>query len=169
MIGFKAATRLAACALAAVGAVACSPRDRGPDAPSREANIYAGTGADHMSAAVAGELARVYVPNVGSGDVYVIDPSSMQVTNRFPALGNPQHVVPSWDLKTLWVTGSAKGGTNSGGLTAIDPTTGKSLGSIPGRGCIQHVLHARRALGPGCRGDQHAASNIAIHRRCAAA
>ena len=37
---------------------------------------------------------------------------------------NPQHVVPSWDLKTLWVTNNAEGRTD-GSLTPIDPTTGK--------------------------------------------
>ena len=37
---------------------------------------------------------------------------------------NPQHIVPSWDLKTLWVTNNAEGRTD-GSLTPIDPTTGK--------------------------------------------
>ena len=37
---------------------------------------------------------------------------------------NPQHVVPSWDLKTLWVTNNAEGRTD-GSLTPIDPKTGK--------------------------------------------
>jgi DNA-binding beta-propeller fold protein YncE len=37
---------------------------------------------------------------------------------------NPQHVVPSWDLKTLWVTNNAEGRPD-GSLTPIDPTTGK--------------------------------------------
>jgi YVTN family beta-propeller protein len=37
---------------------------------------------------------------------------------------NPQHVVPSWDLTTLWVTNNAEGRTD-GTLTPIDPVTGK--------------------------------------------
>jgi YVTN family beta-propeller protein len=37
---------------------------------------------------------------------------------------NPQHVVPSWDLRTLWVANNAEGRTD-GSLTPIDPKTGK--------------------------------------------
>ena len=111
--------------------VACSPKQKtqSPAPTQASVNIYANTGSGQMSAAVAGALPRIYVPNVASHDVYVIDPASMKVIDRYPALGNPQHVVPSWDLKTLWVTGSAERG--HGGLTAIDPTTGKSTRSIP--------------------------------------
>jgi len=113
--------RLALLLFMAVAASACSQRLTGRNGG---ADIYRRTQAGDMSPAVAHALPRVYVPNVASGDVYVIDPKSMKVTDRFPALGNPQHVVPSWDLKTLWVTGSARGETKTGGLTAIDPTTG---------------------------------------------
>jgi YVTN family beta-propeller protein len=77
-----------------------------------------------MSAATAGALSRVYVPNVKSGDVFVIDPATFQVVDHFVVGGNPQHVIPSWDLKTLWVAGSAERGL-SGILTPIDPKTGK--------------------------------------------
>jgi len=38
--------------------------------------------------------------------------------------------VPSWDLKTLWVTNNAEG-TAAGSLTPIDPMTGKPGKSIP--------------------------------------
>ena len=126
----KTATRLTLCLLF-IGIAACSPRTRAakPKTPPGSVNIYALTGPTQMSSAVAGALTRIYVPNVASGDVYVIDPGSMKVVDRFPALGNPQHVVPSYDLKTLWVTGSERKG--HGGLTAIDPTTGKSTRSIP--------------------------------------
>jgi YVTN family beta-propeller protein len=54
----------------------------------------------------------------------VIDPATMQVVDRFRVGPNPQHVVPSYDLKTLWVTNNAEGRTD-GSLTPIDPTTGK--------------------------------------------
>jgi YVTN family beta-propeller protein len=117
--------------LAAVAAASCSRQQQVVKVPIAAANIYAQTQAGDMSPAVAGALARVYVPNVASGDVYVIDPSTMKVTDRFAALGDPQHVVPSWDLKTLWVTGSAQRKTNTGGLTAIDPSTGKATRRIP--------------------------------------
>jgi len=73
---------------------------------------------------VAGALPRVYVPNVKSNDVYVIDPATLEVVDRFRVGVNPQHVVPSYDLKTLWVTNNAEGRTD-GSLTPIDPLTGK--------------------------------------------
>jgi YVTN family beta-propeller protein len=90
-------------------------------------NLYSEATAGRLSPATAGALERVYVPNVRSNDVYIIDPSTFKVIDRFKVGINPQHVVPSWDLKTLWVTNNAEHRTD-GSLTPIDPTTGK-----PGR------------------------------------
>jgi YVTN family beta-propeller protein len=87
-------------------------------------NLYSETRADKMSPAVAGALPRIYVPNRQGNDVTVIDPATMKVVDHFPVGINPQHVVPSWDLKTLWVTNNAEGRPD-GSLTPIDPTTGK--------------------------------------------
>ncbi|MGN6232720.1 MAG: YncE family protein [Trinickia sp.] len=87
-------------------------------------NLYSEAGARHLSAAVSGALSRVYVPNLRSDDVYVIDPSTLKVVDTFPVGRSPQHIVPAWDLKTLWVTNNAEGRTD-GSLTPIDPTTGK--------------------------------------------
>jgi YVTN family beta-propeller protein len=87
-------------------------------------NLYSEIRSDKLSPAVAGALPRVYVPNRQSNDVSVIDPATMKVVDRYPVGVNPQHVVPSWDLKTLWVTNNAEGRTD-GSLTPIDPTTGK--------------------------------------------
>jgi YVTN family beta-propeller protein len=87
-------------------------------------NIYSETRADKLVPAAASALPRVYVPHLKSNDVWVIDPGTMQVVDRFPVGVNPQHVVPSWDLRTLWVTNNAEGRTD-GTLTPIDPTTGK--------------------------------------------
>ena len=88
------------------------------------ANLYSETRPDKMSPAVANALSRVYVPNLKSNDVYVIDPATFKVVDRFKVGINPQHIVPSWDLKTLWVTNNAEGRTD-GSLTPIDPATGK--------------------------------------------
>jgi YVTN family beta-propeller protein len=88
-------------------------------------NLYSEIAADRLSPAVTGALPRVYVPNVLSGDVYVIDPAAFEVVDRFEVGGTPQHVVPSWDLKTLWVTGSAKDHHQHGRLVSINPETGK--------------------------------------------
>ena len=87
-------------------------------------NLYSEIRSDKMSPAVAGALPRIYVPNRQGNDVTVIDPATMKVVDRFAVGINPQHVVPSWDLKTLWVTNNAEGRPD-GSLTPIDPTTGK--------------------------------------------
>ena len=88
------------------------------------ANLYSETRAGALSAAVASALPRVYVPNRTSNDVWVYDPATLKVVDKFKVGINPQHVVPSWDLKTLWVTNNAEGRTD-GSLTPIDPRTGK--------------------------------------------
>jgi YVTN family beta-propeller protein len=94
-----------------------------PPIPDRN-NVYSEIGAERLSAAVEGALARVYVPHVTSNDVYVIDPATLKVLYRFPVGLHAQHIVPSYDLKTLWVT-SAGGRRTPGSVTPIDPTTGQ--------------------------------------------
>jgi YVTN family beta-propeller protein len=93
-------------------------------------NLYSEAGAGRVAPAAAGALARVYVPNVKSNEVHVIDPATLKVVDRFKVGVNPQHVVPSWDLKTLWITNNAEGRTD-GSLTPIDPATGKPGKAIP--------------------------------------
>ncbi|MDX1410480.1 MAG: YncE family protein, partial [Saprospiraceae bacterium] len=93
-------------------------------------NVYSETRTDNLSPAVANALERIYVPNRRSNDVSVIDPKTMKVVDTFKVGINPQHVVPSWDLKTLWVTNNAEGRTD-GTLTPIDPSTGKPGDAIP--------------------------------------
>jgi YVTN family beta-propeller protein len=88
------------------------------------ANLYSETTADKLSPAAAKALPRVYVPNLQSNDVTVIDPATLKVVDRFSVGVNPQHVVPSWDLTTLWVTNNAEHRTD-GTLTPIDPLSGK--------------------------------------------
>jgi YVTN family beta-propeller protein len=87
-------------------------------------NLYRGAAAGDISPVAAEALPRVYVPNLRSNDVYVIDPETLRVVDRFRVGGQPQHIVPSWDLKTLWVNNNGLRG-NQGSLTPIDPTTGK--------------------------------------------
>ncbi len=93
-------------------------------------NLYSETRSDKMSPAVAKHLSRVYVPNRTSNDVWVIDPESLKVIDKFKVGINPQHVVPSWDLKTLWVNNNAEG-RHDGSVTPIDPLTGKPGKNIP--------------------------------------
>ena len=87
-------------------------------------NLYSETGPAHLSPAVKGHLERVYVPNLRSNDIWVIDPATMKVVDRFKVGKSPQHVVPSWDLQTLWVANNAENRAD-GSLTPIDPRTGK--------------------------------------------
>jgi len=94
------------------------------------ANLYSETAAGKLRPDIAAVPPRVYVPNRRSNDVSVIDPATLQVIDRFKVGFNPQHVVPSWDLKTLWVTNNAEG-TTAGSLTPIDPVSGKPGQSIP--------------------------------------
>lgn len=87
-------------------------------------NLYSAAGVNQLSAAVSGALPRVYVPELRSNDVVVIDPATRKVVARFAVGVNPQHIVPAWDLQTLWVTNNAER-RKDGSLTPIDPHTGK--------------------------------------------
>jgi len=93
-------------------------------------NLYSETRPENLSPVVAKHLHRVYVPNRTSNDVWVIDPATLKVVDKYKVGINPQHVVPSWDLKTLWVNNNAEGRTD-GSVTPIDPLTGKPGKSIP--------------------------------------
>ena len=98
-----------------------------PGVPDRD-NLYSETASGRLSAAVNGALVRVYVPNRAANTVSVIDPETLKVIDTFKVGVNPQHIVPAWDLKTLWVANNAEG-RHDGSLTPIDPLTGK-----PGKG-----------------------------------
>ncbi|GAC1323454.1 MAG: hypothetical protein NVS3B11_11580 [Collimonas sp.] len=94
------------------------------------ANLYSEAGAGQFSPAVAGALPRIYVPNLRSNDVYVIDPATFKVVEKFKVGFSPQHVVPAWDLQTLWVANNAEGRPD-GSLTPIDPKTAKPGKEVP--------------------------------------
>ncbi|MGZ5037828.1 MAG: YVTN family beta-propeller repeat protein [Usitatibacter sp.] len=121
--------RIRGALLAALGFIVCEATAQPQPVPGMPpvpdpSNLYSETGAGKLSPAVEGHLERIYVPHVTSNDVYVIDPRTFKVVDTFKVGLNPQHVVPSWDLQTLWVTNNAEG-TTKGSLTPIDPKTGK--------------------------------------------
>jgi YVTN family beta-propeller protein len=89
-------------------------------------SVYADAAAGDLSAVARQAKPMVYVPNTISNTVQLIDPSTYQVVGRFHVGAEPQHVVPSWDLKTLWVNAD-HGNT----LTPIDPKTGKRGRAVP--------------------------------------
>jgi YVTN family beta-propeller protein len=89
-------------------------------------NAYANATVGKFAAAVAGVPARVYVPNSVSNTVEVIDPTTFTIVNQFPVPKRPQHVVPAWDLRTLYVNSDL-----GNALTPIDPRTGLPGTPIP--------------------------------------
>ncbi|MPZ33998.1 MAG: hypothetical protein GEV13_23920 [Rhodospirillales bacterium] len=95
-----------------------------------ENNLYSEAGVGRLSPAVEEALERIYVPNRAANTVSVIDPASLKVIDTFKVGINPQHVVPSWDLRTLWVANNAEGRTD-GSLTPIDPKTAKPGPPVP--------------------------------------
>ena len=89
-------------------------------------DIYAGTRAGMLADSVRDVPTRVYVPNGHSNTVTVIDPATFQVVDAFPVGALPQHVVPSYDLSTLYVNNN-----QGNSLTPIDPRTGSPGAPIP--------------------------------------
>jgi YVTN family beta-propeller protein len=89
-------------------------------------DVYAADRPGMLAAAVRHFPSRVYVPNSESNTVSVINPSTYKVIAQFPVGAQPQHVVPSYDLKTLWVNND-----QGNSLTAIDPRTGKPGRTVP--------------------------------------
>jgi YVTN family beta-propeller protein len=90
------------------------------------ANVYAADAAGRLSPRVRGDRPLVYVPNSMSDTVDVIDQRTFRVVRHFAVGGLPQHVVPSWDLRTLYVTNDT-----GNSLTALDPRTGAPGRTIP--------------------------------------
>lgn len=87
--------------------------------PLNSDDLYA---ADHpglIAPEFAGVPERIYVPNTASNTVTVIDGTTFKVLKTVRVGKQPQHVVPSWDLKTLWVNNDL-----GNSLTPIDSKTG---------------------------------------------
>jgi YVTN family beta-propeller protein len=94
--------------------------------PIDRTNVYAHNGINRIAPAARGARELVYVPNSRSDTVDVIDPHTYKVIRHFAVGGLPQHVVPSWDLKTLYVTNDT-----GNSLTPINPVSGKPGPAIP--------------------------------------
>ena len=89
-------------------------------------DLYSADRPGMLSPVVRDFVSRIYVPNTESNTVDVIDPSTMKVVDHFKVGRLPQHVTPSWDMKTLWVLND-KGNS----LTRIDPKNGRKGETIP--------------------------------------
>lgn len=137
--------------LACVGvAMAVTDRDSGGDSPNppkadtarhsrtvrrapvhnahrRAVNIYSHTFAGMLTKVTRRARYLIYAPDSGGSGVYVIDPRTYRVI-RYIATGEMvQHVVPAWNLRTLYATNDL-----GNSLTPINPNTGKRAGrNIP--------------------------------------
>jgi YVTN family beta-propeller protein len=107
---------------------------RGEPAPGRippllsSRNVYAADGPGMLAPQVRRDPALVYVPNSESNTVDVISQASGRIISHFPVDKLPQHVTPSWDLRTLWVTND-----EGNSLTPINPRTGHPGPPVPVR------------------------------------
>jgi YVTN family beta-propeller protein len=128
-------------------------------------NVYAAAAAGKLSPAVRADPALVYVPNSQSDTVDVIDQHSFKVIAHYPVGVLPQHVTPSYDLRTLYVDND-----EGNSLTPIDPRTGRPRGGpipvadpynlyfTPGGAYAIVVAEALRRL------DFRAANTMRLHR-----
>jgi len=89
-------------------------------------DVYAADRAGMLSPVVRGFRSQVYVPNSGSASVDVIDPRTYKVVAHFKVGRTPQHVTPSFDLRTLWVDND-----KSNSLTPVSPRTGRPGRPVP--------------------------------------
>lgn len=89
-------------------------------------DIYAAGHPDKLASAVRHFPHRIYVPNSSSNTVDVIDPKKFKIIDHFAVGHQPQHVVPSWDMKTLWVLNDL-----GNSLTRIDPANGFKGETVP--------------------------------------
>ena len=94
--------------------------------PLDRRDVYAATRPGMLTPATAGALPYVYVPHTMSNEVVVIDQRTYRIVRRFRAGVEVQHVVPSYDLRTLY---AAADGSNS--LLEIDPRSGRPGRRIP--------------------------------------
>ena len=121
--------------------------------PVRDAhNVYADAGPGMLSDVARAARPMVYVPHTKTGEVWTIDPATFAVVGRYRLGGELQHVVPSWDMTTLYASDDT-----GNHLTPFDPRTGLPGASIPvtdpytlyftpdGRSAIS-VAEARRQL-----------------------
>jgi YVTN family beta-propeller protein len=107
-------------------AAAATPRPQRRLQKARPVDVYAHIGAASMQPAAERARPLVYVPNSEANTVDVIDPRTYRVISSFPVGALPQHVTPSYDLRTLYVDNDV-----GNSLTPIDPRTGRPGPSFP--------------------------------------
>ena len=123
LVGGRRTTGASAEITALVPAAKVQPASRAAPKPLSATNVYAADGPGMLSPAVRRARPLVYVPNSQSESVDEIDARTYKVVRHFAVGALPQHVTPSYDLKTLYVLNDL-----GNSLTPIDPRTGR-----PGR------------------------------------
>jgi YVTN family beta-propeller protein len=120
---------IAVLAVLAIPAATSTQSDALPGMPPLldQHDVYAGIRPGPLHPSVKDFPSLVYVPNSGDNTVDVIDPKTFKVIDHFDVGREPQHVTPSYDLKSLWVLSDL-----GDSVTHIDPSTGK-------KGMTMHV------------------------------
>lgn len=89
-------------------------------------DLYAADRPGMLSAEAKLATSLVYVPDDDNARVIVIDPRTYKVLRTEKVGRLPQHVTPSYDLRTLWVDND-----QGNSLTPIDPRTGRFGKRVP--------------------------------------
>ncbi len=90
-------------------------------------NIYSHTLEGMLTPVTRKAQYLVYAPDSQGNGVYVINPITYRVIRYLQTGAVVQHVVPAWDLRTLYATNDV-----GNSLTPIDPDTGRRAGpNIP--------------------------------------
>jgi len=100
-----------------------SRRAVAPSGSASPGGVYAHAGPGMLSQVVAGDPYRLYVPESAGTGIDVVDPTAGRVLAHYETGSDPQHVVPAYDLRTLYVTNDL-----ANTLTPINPATGKISG-----------------------------------------
>lgn len=93
--------------------------------PVIDGDVYSQTRVGHLSTAVAGDPADLYVPDALGSTVTVISQHTRKIIRVIHTGFLSQHVVPSYDLRTLVTNSSA-----ANELVLIDPHTAKKTRTI---------------------------------------
>jgi YVTN family beta-propeller protein len=95
-------------------------------APLDPHNVYAADAPGDIAAIARRARPLVYVPNSEAATVDEVDPRTYKIVRHFTVGALPQHVIPSYDLRTLYVANDL-----GNSLTPIDPVTGVPGPPIP--------------------------------------
>jgi DNA-binding beta-propeller fold protein YncE len=91
-------------------------------------DVYAAAGAGDLSPIARRARPLIYVPDSAQSMVQEIDPRTGRIVRQFHVGAVPQHIVPAYDLRTLWVTDDI-----GNSLTPINPRNGAPGRPVPVR------------------------------------